>query len=89
MIISINKALHQIRRLPFGRLAICLHTKTSYSRLTKHQTLKLNAKTGGGALPPEPPLNCLWLAIGCRRTKDTTLNKAYFSQYKSSDNQYM
>ena len=32
-----------------------LNTKTSYSWLTKPKTLKLNAKTGGGGLPPEPP----------------------------------
>ena len=56
-----NIALHPIHRLPFRRLAIRLHIKTLYSWLTKPQTLKLNAKTGGSA--PQNPLNCLWLAI--------------------------
>ena len=45
-----------------SRFVYTLNTKTLYSRFTKHQTLKLNAKTGG-LCPPEPPLNCLWLAV--------------------------
>ena len=32
-----------------------LNTKTSYSWLTKPKTLKLNAKTGGGVCPQNPP----------------------------------
>ena len=37
-----------------SRFVYTLNTKTSYSRLTKPKTLKLNAKTGG-LCPPEPP----------------------------------
>ena len=40
-----------------------LNNKTPHSQLTKLKNLKLNAKTGGGALSPRTPLNCLWLAI--------------------------
>ena len=42
-------------RLVNSRFVYTLNTKTSYSQLTKPQTLKLNAKTGG-LCPSEPQL---------------------------------
>ena len=69
-------------RLVDSRFVYTLNTKTSYSWLTKPQTPKLNAKTGGSA-PQNPPklfaagykqLKCInsrqigSRQIGCRRT---------------------
>ena len=56
-----------------SRFVYTLNTKTSYSWLTKPKTPKLNAKTGG-LCPPEPLLNCLWLAISNWSAKIQSMN---------------
>ena len=45
---------------PIRPLSVCLHTKTLYSCPITPETLKLNAKTGGGGLCPSEPPKLFW-----------------------------